>query len=556
VSRRVRLPETDSTPLFIALAVFLTVIAILYGLCAAGTGGHFVYALDDSYISMAMAKHLATRGVWGVSDGGFSSSSSSILWPALLAAVDWVIGPREMTPLVLNILMAVALLMMVARALRDSVRSLTISTLLLLAIIVLTPLPTLCLIGLEHTLHVLMSLLVVMLLTREVERGETAGASFAWCALAAALLVTVRFEGLFLALAGCLLLAARGRWWRATGLGLAACAPVVAYGIVSLAHGWGALPNPLLLKGTLGPILETLARSPLVSEPFARALGDLLGLVAYKQLTESPEVLSLLILVIGAFVVRAGRRAWWERGQVMLALVAMTILLHMQFARTGWLYRYEAYLVAMAVFALGSAGNDAMAGLGPNAFRKAPAPRLIAVGILAAFPAIALAERAVGATVRTPLASKNIYDLQYQMGRFVRDNYQGAAVTAVDIGALNYLADIDCVDLVGLGSLEPFRLRRSGTLGTQGIERLSNRTRIAMVNEPWVAGQGGVPSTWIKVGTWTVPRTVLMERTVSIFAVGHGEVEELSRHLRDFAPQLPLEVQQAGPYTIPGAAER
>src|SRR5579884_733752 len=57
--------------------------------------GHFIYAFDDPYIHMAVAKNFLLHGVWGVTPYGFTSSTSSILWPILLVAAYEVTGVND-----------------------------------------------------------------------------------------------------------------------------------------------------------------------------------------------------------------------------------------------------------------------------------------------------------------------------------------------------------------------------------------------------------------------------------------------------------------------------
>ena len=71
-----------------------------------------------------------------------------------------------------------------------------------------------------------------------------------------------------------------------------------------------------------------------------------------------------------------------------------------------------------------------------------------------------LGARGWDAFTRIPRATKNIHEQQYQMGRFLAEHYEGTTVTANDIGAITFLADIGCVDLVGLASMEAAQLRR------------------------------------------------------------------------------------------------
>jgi hypothetical protein len=70
--------------------------------------GYFVYVIDDPYIHMAMAKNMALHGVWGVSQYHFASSSSSLLWTALISLVYWIFGIKQLVPFALNILFGLA----------------------------------------------------------------------------------------------------------------------------------------------------------------------------------------------------------------------------------------------------------------------------------------------------------------------------------------------------------------------------------------------------------------------------------------------------------------
>src|SRR5205814_6441152 len=89
-------------PLLAALALLWAALLLLYAAILRGTHGGFVYVLDDPYIHMAMAKHFATVGVWGITPYAFSSSSSSLLWTLLLAGVYRLGGVFELAPLVMT----------------------------------------------------------------------------------------------------------------------------------------------------------------------------------------------------------------------------------------------------------------------------------------------------------------------------------------------------------------------------------------------------------------------------------------------------------------------
>ncbi|HKO10798.1 MAG TPA: hypothetical protein VJV22_02435, partial [Acidobacteriaceae bacterium] len=143
-----------------ALAAFLYfAITLTHGILSLiACQGHFVYAVDDAYIALAMAKNLALHGVWGVTRYSFSGSSSSILFPVLTAAIFRVVGVSVYVPLVVSWVAGLASILVAARMLARFV-SRTWQTLLLVLLVVCAPLFVIGVIGMEHTLHLLFTLL-------------------------------------------------------------------------------------------------------------------------------------------------------------------------------------------------------------------------------------------------------------------------------------------------------------------------------------------------------------------------------------------------------------
>jgi len=132
-------------------AIALLVIAVEFALAASmrQNAGHVVYALDDPYIHMAMAKNAALHHVWGVSATHFTSSSSSLLWTAALALLFAILGVHELIPFVVNTLIAVLLLAIVLRQLSRDDRALSAGYqfVILAAVVFCTPLPGLVFVG-------------------------------------------------------------------------------------------------------------------------------------------------------------------------------------------------------------------------------------------------------------------------------------------------------------------------------------------------------------------------------------------------------------------------
>ncbi|MCB0077028.1 MAG: hypothetical protein KDD73_06350 [Anaerolineales bacterium] len=169
------------------------------------TEGNLVYALDDAYIHMAISKHFAQAGIWGITPFEWSSSSSSPLWGLILAAFTRLFGDAIVWPLLLNLVSAIVLLFFCAWATyglrpaeRVSKRARWYLLAVLIVVVVAVPLPTLVLMGMEHTLQ---SLLVVVagyfLITHLRRENEFRRHSALALALLAPLMTATRYELFF-----------------------------------------------------------------------------------------------------------------------------------------------------------------------------------------------------------------------------------------------------------------------------------------------------------------------------------------------------------------------
>ena len=504
------------------LAACLALLLAVLGLTRASlhlTENRLIYPLDDAYIHMAVAHNLAQHGVWGVTRHGFSSSTSSLLWPLLLAGGEALIGPAESFPLVLSLISGLLGLAVVSWALAD--RAVEFRLLFLLGVVFLTPLPTLVLTGMEHSLHVCATLLLATFIFRILD-GNPPVSTLA-LAGAAAVATSLRYESLFLAAAAGLMLAVNRRYRLVLVVGASALLAPLAFALVSVSRSWYPLPNSVLLKGAT---FDLATPSGWV---------ELLGGRSLRMLSQTPHVLVLVLLVLGLLAFAPARPA--QRAlQIMFGLTA---LLHMQFADVGWLYRYEAYLVALGLLTLGLSVPKGWRPTGAGSpIAKAALVLLLAIGT---YPLLA---RAAHALVETPRASKNIFDQQYQMGLFLRRFYPGAAVVANDIGAISYLADIRLLDLYGLASMEVAQARRTGGLGRETVARLAaaHRAEVIVIYRSWFSQV--LPADWLEAGSWRAPEQVVVaHRVVSFYALDRAGRDRLWQSLRAFQSEMPADVE-------------
>ena len=509
-------------PVALAAALYVGLTAWLLWQGLGRTGGTFAYAQDDPYIHLAMARALAEHGVWGVSPSEFAAASSSPLWTLGLAAL-WRLGARAAWwPLLINVLSGVALLGIADRVLRNRLACWP-RTGVLAGLVVVAPLPTLALIGMEHTLFI--ALAVAFAWRAAAHIAEDTSQGLAVTSALAALLVATRYEGLFVVASAAALQAWRARPWRAARLALAAAVPVVAFGAYSLAHGGMVLPNSVLMK-------SNPARFDTVAGGVIGILGDWIGI---GSLWERPSELALVIAVLLALGVSwpETRRHESRAGALAIAFVGTT-LLHATLVKLEWFYRYEAYVVVLGVLAAALLVASSERAPTRMTFRSAPVQVLVLLLVLP------LLIRALGSLARTPLAMENVYEQQYQMGLFFESAYPDATVAVNDIGAVSWLSTSRVLDVMGLATPEVAELKRHRALNRDALQRLAERNQVRAIAVYRNVFAPILPRDWIPVGEWTIRNNVAVSgETVTFLATNAADAAALRGHLDAFAPRLP-----------------
>ena len=522
-------------PLLLSLALLLLLVSCQVVLSTKRNDGHFVYALDDPYIHMAIARNFAQDGVWGVTRYEFSSSTSSLLWTLLVAAI-YSFTSSTYVPLILNCIGALAVLWIAYLLLKHSVSGNIPKFILLLAVAFLVPLPPLILTGMEHTLHIAIGLPMVYVAAAVIADDQFSihKQNTKLLLLLTPLATMVRYESLFIVIVIAFLLALRRRFCVASLVVLAAAVPLVVYGVISVKHGSLFLPNSLLLKASL-PQAGLL---PFLKEAANRWLSSL-------------HLLSLWLFAATVFLVRRKEGSRWERERMLLMIFMLASVLHVFFAGVGWFYRYEAYLIAIGILATGPVLLNYFSRLKNDATNLLFRVLAILTCIFALTTALLLLSRSYIAIGNTVVAARNIYQQQYQMATFLKRYYSGAAVAVNDIGAINFTADIRCLDLYGLGSAEITRAKLNRQYNTRRMAELAreHKVRIAVVYKNWFEAEGGLPQEWTSVGEWITPNCVVCGwDIVTFYAIENDEIEALKQNLREYSSALPREVVQTGRY--------
>lgn len=526
-------------PLLLAVAAFAVAMGLVITSAVSATG-MFTYALDDAYIHLAIARSLGESGTWGITPGEFASASSSPLWTLLLTGASLAFGPQLLLALLVNLVLAALFLgvcwWLLARAGAGPVWS----ALVLLALVFVTPLPALVVGGMEHVAQALAVILLAWCAGSALARPALGPA---WPAVVLAAVATgLRYETLFLVGVLVLLALVSRRWWFALGLALAAAAPVLLYGAFSVANGWEWLPNPLLIKGSA------------VSFAGFWEVLDTFGNRALATLLRAPDLLLAVVAAVLTWLV--GYRAWggfWTRPSLLLVTFVLTAIAHAQFAQVGWLFRYEAYLIAWAI--LGVSVGLLAARHAWRPWLAAEPVRTGAFALLVLLLAGPLLIRGVLATVQAGEAMEDRYVEHITMARFIQRYYDGQPIVVNDIGAVAYLTNARVLDMFGLASLEPLQFRRApGGYTSEQVAGWASAhgAKVAILQVHWDKIHRRIPASWVWAGDWELPRNVVFRTyLVGFFAVDPAEAPRLRANLREFAGQVPPLVRQHGPFTLP-----
>jgi hypothetical protein len=403
----------------------------------------------------------------------------------------------------------------------------------LLAITGATSVPALTLLGMEHLLHTLLSLIFICLSAKVIAQPHDHDtlSGFRYLLLLAALLPMSRYEGCFAVGTVCLFLVSRRRYRHALGLATAGAIPILLYGAVSLRNNWLLLPNSVLLKGTT-PALTSF-----------RAILSAVGGRSLAALASHPIFILFSVFALvtclceGTRTHLDNRQARWR-----VVLFLCVLFLHLQFAAVGWLFRYEAYLVAMGL----AVTLPTLAQLFPTVlqhFRPFTLRRLASPVIGLIVLGYPFADRAIRACVLTQKAMNDRYFEHIQPARFLVEYYPTSTVVVNDIGAVAYYTACHLLDMYGLGNMEPvrYRMAKSGYTKEQVKDWTSTQdAEIAILQVQWDEVSSRIPDSWVKVAEWEIPRNVIFKDTrIGFFAVKPETADALASHVFAFRSKLP-----------------
>ncbi len=528
-------------PLIAAVAVLWITILILFRESIYLNHGIFTYVLDDPYIHMAMAKNLILHGVWGVDKYGFTSSSSSPLWIIVLSLTYFLFGVNLFIPFILNVIFATIFIFIAYSIFRYYKLQPVYNLIFLLFLIFFTPIPALTFTGMEHLLQIVLIVSFAFISTYMLFESKSSNLKYITLLILAALVVAVRYEDLIMVLIIAAIFFIKREYWKSLSILGASMIPVFTYGLYSTLNGWFFLPNSLITK-----TIFVEAKTQLIS------LNGIVLLVNNFLNIQNLFIFIPLILAIGLLVFRfREKKILWNAPNILLTLFIGTATLHMIAARTGWFYRYEAYLIVLGILAIAIGINEYLPSV--SKWDKKLISKNLTLILIIFVLFVSLAGRGYCSFNEVPTATHNIYDQQYQMGLFIQKYYKGDAVSLNDVGAVNYVTDIKSVDLLGLSGLNVSKAILKENYTIKDIDNITrqNHVKVIIVYEDLYRKYltGGIPSDWIKVGQWKITnRITCFMDTVSFYAIDPQDAKNLTKNLKEFSSQLPPDVQQSGNY--------
>ncbi|MBP8275040.1 MAG: hypothetical protein KAY59_11445 [Acidobacteria bacterium] len=485
------------------------------------TGGVFLYT-DDTYIEMAIARSLSATGTWGLTPTAFSGVGTSLVWPWLLAPGE-ALHVGEWWPLALNVACALAALAVAARWLARSVPSATIRAVTLALAVLATPLASVVSIGMEHSLQMLVTLSLGLLVARAL--ATSAPVSFGTLlavGVLSALVAASRYDSLAVVVAAAMCATWARRWRLAAVLVVGGAGPVAIYALISTSHGWPLVPATVLLKHRVADsAIELLLSGPLGVLIQARYMAVLL--------------------------VAATALLWWHRRsddaimrttRWMLAMFVLATYAQLAFGAGGEFLqrRYDAYLHVFGIIAVGSA-----IGVSLPAWQRDRAWAAIVcaacVGLVCAFTCVNRTRSSgeVDAGWR-----RTQFLLTRQLAQLLATPGLPSMPVVQDLGEPSYVLRAPVVDFDGLGTPDVLRAVRSRTWTAVEANAVARRygARTAALWQDDVT-RSIIPADWISLGEWRVEG----EAALGFYALDADAAERFRHALAAFDARLPLGVR-------------
>lgn len=488
-------------PALIILIISINVGILIYS-------DSFNYSLDDAYIHMEIANNLAEYGIYGINNYEFTSPSSSPVWTLVLSFFILIFGNSVLIPFFLNITLSLLLIIFLIFKIKD-----TKKYYLILVSVISTSIPVLIINGMEHILHLLLFTFIFFKLIDNIEKykndfklGENIPLIFAimFCVL-------IRYETLFFIFIYCTYLLYNKKFKISIFLGILSLLPIIVFGFISYKNGSTFLPTSILLKSSISEtnsIIITLHRF---------LFGWILNL--------KDQLLIITLILLSIFSLFTFKSSKYTKH---LYFYLFSVLFHSYFAKFGWLYRYEAYLIFLGILINGLVIFENI-----NFFKNTEKIKIILASIVLFIPFF---YRINEANTETLKAKEKFKIQQLQMANFVSEYYNDKSVACNDIGAIAYYSDCDLIDLYGLANNDVALAKIENRNLSEVYNKLlkDKKCELIIVYDNWFYGNTSLPTEYVNVCTWESQVPIEIGEEVVTFKTLKNNVENLKVQLKEF----------------------
>lgn len=502
---------------FIPVSILAFIILVEVIIILILNSGLIVYTTDDAYIHLALAENIL-KGHYGVNLNEYSSPSSSILWPFILALFSGF-SFGYLAPLIVNSLSAIGIIFIFFLVLKqvfltDFPKDSRFKKIVLLFMILLIPASNLIgsiFIGMEHTLQIFFTVLIIWGLINAIQQKIISK----WLMAAIFIAPLIRYENLALSFAALIFLYFTG--YKKNGLLIFIFIGVAVAGF-----------SIFLLNLELEPLpLSVYEKSKVISK--GGSIFSLLENLKHNIISPRYTLLFLGIIFL-SFILFNNKKSKDER--LLSASVILAVLMQLIVGKPG---RYVFYIwIALLLTLFFLYRNRLIKALTENSLFK--------ITLLASIVTVILSYKYILGITTIPIGSNNIYEQQYQMHRFITEYYK-QPVAVNDLGYVSYRNDYYVLDLVGLASKEALNHWRANDI-SDWIDPLSrkNNVNVVMIYDVWFYR---IPASWQKVAELYLSKEKIApaEDVVSVYILDDEIKNVVVQLLKDFRKTLPKGVR-------------
>lgn len=477
-----------------------------------------IYTLDDPYIHLSVSEKILMGG-YGVNIEEYSSPSSSIIYSLMLTPFI-LLGIGTLGPLVLSLITQFGSIIILTNLIEQALLKNKRATKLQLASSVIIAVPLLIALnsfglpmtGMEHSLHVFSSLLILKGLLKTVQDKKVP----LYLAIAIIFNPLIRFEGYALSILAIISLFYLNHRKSSLTIFFILFLATSFYFMVMKSMGLPLLPSSVLVKSKIS--------ASLIEHNLVDSMKDLFGSLI-KGLKNKQ---GFILFFSSLFILYTLKKSTYKKSELVITLTGtLAVLAHILAGKYGWFGRYEIYAIATIIFLFSLI-------VIPNLNNG----KFLSINSKVSVFFLLICTPYITTTIYTPSASRNIYEQQYQMHRFATEYFK-EKVAVNDLGWVSYQNDEYVLDLWGLGSEKARKIRRSGGFTKEKLNAIVVDSDVAylMIYDEWF--NNIIPDKWCRIGELKTSHVTSASDTVAFYLVNPYELEGMLKAMKDFESTLP-----------------